>query len=319
MRKCLLILILTTAIFACKDKKKSLTGTTTVEVKDFIEVYNDLKLPYTVADSNLNKLPDTTTISQAIFSQFIPDTLLANSFGKETNLVIHPIGKYTNKDKETYLVTHVKANNKSIIYLLVFDNNKKFSSSLPLLSTNANKEISNSSTIDNRLAISLNKEWKVENDLLYNRVIYAYNNVGTFTIVMTETNDPSHLASNINNPLDTLPKTNKYSGDYVKGKKSFLFLRDGKNAMTYRFYVRFENDEEEPCTGELKGEIVMQNENAAVFTENGDPCIVDFTFSKNQVKVKEQGSCGNHRGIKCFFDDTFTRKKEAKPKNNTRP
>jgi hypothetical protein len=314
MHKCLLILILIAAVFACKDKKKSLTGTTTVEVKDFMEVYNNLKLPYTVADSNLNKLPDTTKISQAIFSQFVPDTLLSNSFGKETNLAIHPIGKFDNKDKETYFVTHVRSKNKSAIYLLVFDKNKKFSASLPLLSTNTNKEIAYSSTIDNRFAISLNREWKVENDLLYNRVIYAYNNVGTFTVVMTETNDPSHLASNINNPLDTLPKTNKYSGDYVKGKKSFLFLRDGKNAMTYRFYVRFENDEEEPCTGELKGEIVLQNETAAVFTENSDPCVVDFIFSKNQVKVKEQGSCGNHRGIKCFFDHTYTRKKEAKPK-----
>ena len=31
------------------------------------------------------------------------------------------------------------------------------------------------------------------------------------------------------------------------------------------------------------------------------------------VKVKENGSCGNNRGIKCFFNDTYTKKKEAKP------
>jgi hypothetical protein len=315
MSKYLLLIFLFTATFACKDKKKSLTGNATVEVTDFFEVFETLKLPYSVADTNINKLRDTTTISQEVFNKFVPDTLLLAAFSKEKNLVIHPIGRFDNKGKETYLVTHIKSKNKSTIYLLVFDKNQKFSSSLPLLSTNPDKDIVYSSTIDSRLAVSLNKEWKRENDLLYNKVIYAYNNVGVFTVVMTETNDQSHLATNINNPLDTLPKTNKYSGDYSKGKKSFLFLRDGKNASTYRFYVRFENDDEEPCTGELKGEIVMQTDNSAVFTENGDPCVVDFTFSKNQVKVKEQGSCGNHRGIKCFFDDTFTKKKEPKPKS----
>lgn len=314
MKKYLLIFLLATTAFACKDKKKSLTGSATVQVNDFIEVFDNLKLPYAVSDTNMNKLPDTSTISQVIFNQFVRDTLLANSFGNEKNLVIHPIGKFNNKGKETYVVTHVKSKNKAIIFLLVFDKNKKFSSSLPLLYSNDDKEVINSATIDNRLAISLSKDWKKENDWLYNRVIYAYNNVGTFTVVMTETNDQSHLSSNINNPLDTLPKKNKYSGDYMKGKKSFLFLRDGKNATSYLFYVRFENDNDEPCTGELKGEIIMQNDNSAIFTETGDPCVVDFTFSKNQVKVKEQGSCGNHRGIKCFFDDTYTKKKEPKTK-----
>jgi hypothetical protein len=315
MRKCLLIIIIAIATFACKDKKKSLTGNT-VEVTDLFEVYETLKLPYTVTDTNFIKLKDTSTISQNVFTKFIPDTLISNSFSAEKNLVIHPIGKIDNKGKETYLVTHIKSKSKSIIYLIVFDKNNKFSASLPLVSSNKNRDIIHTAGIDNRLSISLTKEWKVENDMLYNRLIYAYNNVGVFTVVMTETNDQSHLASNINNPIDTLPRNNKYSGDYIKGKKSFLFLRDGKNATSYRFYVRFENDDEEPCTGELKGEITLQNETTAVFTENGDPCVVDFSFAKNQVKVKEQGSCGNHRGIKCFFDDTFTKKKEPKKKNS---
>jgi len=285
-----------------------------VEVDEFFQEFDNLKLPYSVADTSINRLTDTTVIAQSAFSQFIPDTLLKNSFGKDVKLVIHPVGKFTNKERETYLVTHVKSQNKSSIYLLVFDKNKKFSNSLLLINSNTDKDRIYSFLIDNKLSVSLTKEWKVENDLLYKRTIYAYNNVGMFTVVMTETNDPSHLASNINNPLDTFPRINKHSGDYIKGKRSFLFLRDGKNANSYLFYVRFENDDNEPCTGELKGEITMKNDQSAIFSENGDPCFVDFTFSKNMVKVKEQGSCGNHRGIKCFFDDTYTRKKIAKLK-----
>jgi len=196
----------------------------------------------------------------------------------------------------------------------VFDKNKKYAATLPLIISNSTKKFSYSSTIDNKLAIAINKEWKNENELLYNRVIYAYNNVGVFTVVMTETNDQSHLSNKINNPLDTLPQLNKYSGDYTKGKKSFLFLRDGKNASSYLFYVRFENDADELCTGELKGEIILRSETSAVFSEVGDPCLVDFVFAKNQVNVKEQGSCGNHRGIKCFFDDAYVKKKVSTPK-----
>ena len=56
----------------------------------------------------------------------------------------------------------------------------------------------------------------------------------------------------------------------------------------------------------------MKNTNAAQFKENGDPCIIDFRFEENEIILKEQGSCGNHRGIKCIFNDTFVKKKETR-------
>ena len=45
------------------------------------------------------------------------------------------------------------------------------------------------------------------------------------------------------------------------------------------------------------------------FTFIGGPCVIE----DREITLKEQGSCGNHRGIKCFFDDTFTRRKDPKP------
>ena len=56
----------------------------------------------------------------------------------------------------------------------------------------------------------------------------------------------------------------------------------------------------------------------AIYKESGDPCVIDFVFRDNEVEVKEQGSCGNHRGIKCFFDDTYRKKKEPKPVKKTK-
>jgi len=41
-------------------------------------------------------------------------------------------------------------------------------------------------------------------------------------------------------------------------------------------YVCFENDDKSLCTGELKGEIVMQKDNSARFDRKLWPCVVDF-------------------------------------------
>ena len=212
MRKIFFLFIIISTIAACKDEKKS--GEGTLKVNDFIDGFKQLKLPYSVADSNINTIKDTATLSYAAFPHLIPDTILNSQFGSDKNLTIHPIGKFENKGNENYFVAHIQSKSKSAVYLFVFDKNKKYAATLPLIGSNSNKDFSYNSTIDNKLAIAINKEWKNENELLYNRVIYAYNNVGVFTVVMTETNDQSHLSNKINNPLDTLPQLPETSMRY---------------------------------------------------------------------------------------------------------
>ncbi len=58
----------------------------------------------------------------------------------------------------------------------------------------------------------------------------------------------------------------------------------------------------------------MVAENKAVFQQNGDPCVIDFTFKGNAVVVKERGKCGNHRGMTCLFDDSYKKKAIPAPK-----
>ena len=131
-------------------------------------------------------------------------------------------------------------------------------------------------------------------------------------VVVNDSNeDPQKFT--VINPIDTLPKKNKFSGDYVQNKKNYISIRDSKKANAYQFFIHFEKNEGS-CTGELKGEFKMKDANTAIFSENGDPCKIDFHFEGTEITLKEQGSCGNHRGIKCFFDDTFVKKKEAHPK-----
>jgi len=62
----------------------------------------------------------------------------------------------------------------------------------------------------------------------------------------------------------------------------------------------------------------MKDARTAQFTQSGDPCIIDFRFDGNEISLKEQGSCGNHRGIKCFFNDSFIKKKEPRSSKHSK-
>ena len=310
MKNCLLVVLFCIAVSACKNKT-SVAGEEKVAMNEFIETFTPAKLPYTIIDTAINSVTDTATISYNVFTQFVPDTVLNQPFGKERKLTFRPLARFGKKKEETYLAMLVQSKSRSAVYLLVFTKKNVFSASMPVL-ISGNDDGLRSVTVDARLTISLQKEWVDDNEMLFSRTIYAYNSGGIFSVVMTETNDQSGVANNINNPLDTLPGKNKYSGDYVKTKKNFLTIRDGKTPESYLFFVHFENDDEDACNGEVKGEFFMKTPTTGVFTESGDPCVIDFNFQSNKVKVKEQGSCGSHRGIKCFFNDTYTKKKDQK-------
>ena len=300
------------AIAGCKQKK-NLEEKEGVAIADFMDAYSKIDLPITIADTNYKRLTDTSTISIEVFTKFIPDTVFTASFGKERKLKLQPIGKIT-EGSEKYLTTLVSSKSKSVVFLDVFKKDT-FSAHMPLLTTNNDKAI-NSASIDKKLSIILSKEWGNETETMYERTIMAYNNVGTFTTILTETNQPASEAATFVNPLDTFPRLFKYSGDYTKGKNSFLSIRDAATAGSYKFFVKFKNDDEESCEGEIRGEFKTTGDNTGVFTAEGDPCGIEFTFSSNQVKIKENGSCGNYRGIRCFFNDTFTRKRETKTNAN---
>lgn len=310
MKKYLVVVIFFLLLQACKNDK-TVSKDENVKAEKFIAAYDNLQLPFTVSDTNLLQVADTSTITYAIFTEFVPDSIFNEPFGKDRKFTIHPLGKVDLKDKESYFATLVKGKNNAAVYLSVFDKNK-FKASMPLVFTDNDEKITTAS-LDKKFTISINKEWAVKDDMFYNRTIYAYNNVGVFTTVLTETNTDRRSGKIITNPLDTFPKKYKYSGDYVKGLKNIVSVRDGKNAGEYLFFVYFENGkDDETCGGEIRGSMKMVSDQAGVFKSDGDPCQLNFNFTTNSISVKETGSCGNYRGIRCFFNDTYIRKKETK-------
>jgi hypothetical protein len=128
--------------------------------------------------------------------------------------------------------------------------------------------------------------------------------------VVNDSNEDLRRLNEIINPIDTLPRKNKLSGDYAADKRNFIAVRDGNNQSKYSFFIHFEKDGN--CIGELKGDMTMRDATHGYYRQSGDPCVIDFTFGSKSITVKEEGNCGNHRGIKCFFDDSYRKKKEPK-------
>lgn len=314
MYKWRLVLLLLVLATACKGKK-SLAGDEKIDADDFFEAFATISLPNYYADTNLLRKADTLNISLPVFSQFVPDSALQKITAKNNKKVtIHPIGKIE-KENELYLLTNFTQNKKTKLVAFAFDKNKKFKSSIELVSNKNDDGYVHSVAINKEPTFMVSKEkYTPDNQLQYTRQGFAFNtDAGAFLVVVNDSNEDLKKLSEILNPLDTLPRKNKFSADYAQDKKNFISVRDGKNSAHYLFFIHFEKNDG-TCTGELKGGLTMVSETKAVFKESGDPCVIDFSFGNSSITVKEQGSCGNHRGIKCYFNDTYNKKKEPKKK-----
>jgi len=308
---CCIILLL---VNSCKDQQASLSGDKPVDVEDFMAAFPLLKLPYRIADSNMVKIADTTTISYSVFSQFVPDSILLNALGKNvTKSRIHPVGKIE-KDNEIYLLADFTFNKKTSLIAFLFDKKNAYHAWLSLLKQDKKDDYRYNVNITTEPTFIISREKQnSSNELFYTRNGYAYNSGSAeFIAVMNDSNEDLKRSSEVINPIDTFPRKNKLSGDYVEDKKNYISVRDGNNTGKYLFFVHFEKNDGD-CTGELKGYMTMRDATHGYFQESGDPCVIDFTFGSSSITIKERGNCGNHRGIKCFFNDTYRKKKEKKP------
>lgn len=314
MQRIWVLCLLMIAFTSCKDKKASLSGNETVNAQEFFDAFKKLKLPFSVADTNLTKVADTITINYAVVTQFVPDSVLISLPVKDIKkAILRAVGKIEKED-EHYLLLNITVNKKTSLYAFLFDKKNKYLAYLPLIDNKNSDTYMHSVSINNEPTFIISRE-KTTNDnkYLYTKNGLAYNKeAGEFIAVINDSNEDLKKINEIINPIDTLEKKNKYSGDYAQNTKNFISLRDGKDAGTYIFFIHFEKNSGK-CTGELKGDLKMVAEDKAIYQQSGDPCVIDFTLSKNTIKVKERGSCGTHRGIKCFFDDRYTKKKEVKP------
>lgn len=311
------LILLSFAFFvSCKSKKASLSGDEPVEISDFIEFFPNKTLPYSLADTSLlKKEKDSLLISTGVFTQFIPDSILVKLFGKNVKPKIYPLARVGGD--ETYLFAKLLSGDKRIALVAAFDKKQKFIAAMPVLRVDQSAATQQTTVIDKGFSITQNVNRKNNDGSVSDgKDVYVLNNdAHSFMLIMTDALDDK--ITELTNPIDTLPRKLKFSADYGNGKMNLVSFRDGRKADRLTFFMHFEKNGGD-CTGELKGEAILKTATRAEYREPGDPCSIQFDFTGNAVAVKELGGCGSRRGLRCSFDGSYSRKKEAtKPKKAT--
>ena len=316
MNKYLLLIVLSVLFFSCKSKKASLAeNDEEVGIPEFLELVSPLKLPYQVTDTIFrHKEPAAAVINNKLFSRLIPDSVLTRWFGKDAHPHLYAVGKIKVPKQETYLFVKGTTKERRILYVLCFDKKNHFSAARPVLYSDNEPGVTGLAGMDNKYTLTVSHQRKVGGQLLYKRDAYIFSEESGFVLILTESNESKPKIPPIFNPIDTLPRKHKFSGDYAQNKRNIVAIRDGRDGTRILFFVHFEKDDA-TCNGELKGEAKFVSPGVARYKSYSDPCAIEFSFGATGVTLKELGGCGVHRDIKCFFEGFFERRKgETKQK-----
>jgi hypothetical protein len=332
MKKCLLSVVLPLLLvvpsfflYSCKHKKVSLAvDDEKVNTGDFLEFFQPLKLPYGVTDTILRrKEAETAAINYNLFTRLVPDTVLIHLFGKTAHPHLYAIGKIKVPDAESYLFVKATTKDRRALYVLCFDKKDRFGAARPVLYSDNETGITGRMDMDAKYTLTLLHQRKTANgETLYHKDAYVYNEDAGLVLILTESNETKNKIPPVYDPIDTLAKKHKYSGDYqqssgnlAQDKRNLVAIRDGRDVSRFLFFIHFEK-EEGTCDGELKGEAKFVSPGLARYRSYSDPCALEFSFGADGVTVKETGGCGVHRDIKCFFEGYYERRKTTRTESN---
>ena len=308
-------LLILLALIGCAETKTDLSGNTPLKINDFNAAFKNIELPIRINDTNLVSFTDTIKIGRKALEQFLPDSVVEAIAPKLVkNASIFTVGKIE-KETEYYLLLNNKDAKKQTVSVIAFSKKNVFLGYQILTQfdlTQKGSQFYGKTLLINKEPTFLIEENKLdpEQGLTNEKKGWAYTEQGFRLIYLDANIKPEQKA--ILNPIDTLPTLNSLSGDYARDKKNFISLRDFGNANKYQFFLHFEK-KEGTCVGELKG-LLNFNKNQATYSEKGDPCTILFTITGNVIKIKEDGNCGNHRNMTCYFNDSYDKKRKPKRK-----
>lgn len=300
------IVLIGIILWSCKGKKDE-NG---FSYEKFSELFPPAQATYQVSDAELSNNKDTTVIRSPEFAKFISDSVKQKLFGKTGKVKYIALARIKAPEKTNYYIVKAISGSKRVALLLPFTNDQ-FDVAFPFLVPDNDGTTSQVSSIDKSNAIikSISQK-KPGGETAEGKEVYQYvPEAKQFTLLLTS---PLNATAEIINPIDTLPRKNKFSGDYITDKKNYVSIRDGRSATELLVFIHIEKGE---CTGEIKGSLLLTSSTKGVYRQGGDPCQLSFQFSGNTVSVKEDGGCGSRRGLDCSFDGSYKKKKEAKPKS----
>jgi hypothetical protein len=310
-------ILLCLVMVSCGSKKSGEKEENGFSYETFSEKFTTASLPYDLSDTALLRNRDTVTIRSTKFYSFISDSIKNKIFGKGVKIKYTPLVKIPNAKSHTFYILKAVGGGKKAAILLSFDKNNEFVAALPYLVPDEDPTTSQETSIDKSYSISRNISQRKPNEVIADgKDVYAFDpSSKRFALIMTDPLNDANLE--VINPIDTLPRKNKFSGDYVKDKNNFVSVRDGRYPNQLIVFVHRDQNSGE-CTGELKGPILLTSASSAIYREGGDPCVLTFRFSTSSVMLKEDEGCGSHRGLNCSFDGSFPKKKLPKSKQTTK-
>jgi hypothetical protein len=300
-------------LFACKGKDKSEKHVAGAE-GGVSEPFPTLTLPYQLSDTAFLRNRDTASIRGDEFS--LPDSLKNRLFGKSAKVHYTAMGKMPERNGAVlYLVKAVSGSRKAALLYAFSQSN--MAGVIPFLVPDADPTTTQVSSIDKAQSILVNIfQRREDNTVGEGKDVYGYYpDLKQFALILTNPLNTGNL--DIQNPIDTLPRTHKFSGDYIQDKRNYVSVRDGRYPNQLQVFIHIERNEGS-CTGELKGSILMTSATAGVYQQGGDPCVLQLRFGASSVSLHEESGCGSRRGLDCVFDGTFNKKRDAKAKSNTK-
>jgi hypothetical protein len=281
--------------------------------ENFSGLFKNASLPFQLSDTFLLKNKDTVSLKGANYSSFLADSTISKVFSKGAKVKYVPLWKIDLPEGDHYFIVKAEAARKKTAFLLVFDKENQVQASFPFLIPDADESTNQVTVVDKAFSVSKNIVRKKPNDVTAEgKDVYAWDKaMKSFVLVMTDPLDEKSLE--LVNPIDTLAKTHKLAGDYSKDKKNIVSIRDGRKPNLLTVFIHIDNGAD--CSGEVKGDVTITSPTTAIYQQGGDPCILQLNFSGNTVRLSEVEGCGSRRGLNCSFDGSFTRKKQAAPKN----
>ncbi len=306
---CLLLLLLV----ACKSKQPKMITDEDLTAADFIALAANLSYPIMVNDTLLNRNEkDSLQINLETYKTFLPDTVYQQLYPKTKNLKLYLLGKSADGEKGNYVLIKSVQGKERGAQLLYFTKKSQYTGSLNIGAMLPKGKLPRYCKIDKSNSISFVQERKTPTGELWtNETTYFMNDSGKFIIAMTNsTEDLSDII--MGNPIDTLSRKQKYTADYGADNKNLISIRDGANEKSFEFFIHFSKQNGE-CIGDLKGTGEWIGKGKGIFRDGSSDCVITFDFTTSAVRIAEQ-NCGLYRGITCFFEGSYPRKKEVKKK-----
>ncbi|KAA2240198.1 hypothetical protein F0L74_28960 [Chitinophaga agrisoli] len=309
MNRLLALLLVFGILSGCGSGKKRSPGDRPVTFEDFKAIFPASQTPYRLyADSLLLKQPDSVSVKPDVLKQFLSDTIAGPDTLKNNRLKYFPLAYIAGSNLQYFVIKAVDKG-AATAYICFTDKKGRYLGRMTAAKKVPGSPEDMSFTLDSRYTIKVSTEKELSATATALREdFYSVGEDGGVTLVMTNSNGPTS-AGQIFNPIDTLPRKHKYSGDYTSGEMNIVSIRDGQDPKSFQFFITFSKDNG-GCKGEINGIGHYTGSNKGEYKDKETSCGIAFQFSSGRVSIREVGGCGAYRGIKCFFEGGFAKKKK---------